>query len=76
MFGGTGGDARAGHRPRPGPVAHHWLNGRKRGPLAQFVVGTVDQVLFAGLDSRHLMLRHLGLAGKVVIINECPAYDV
>jgi CRISPR-associated endonuclease/helicase Cas3 len=39
-------------------IAHHWLRGRKKGPLAQFVIGTVDQVLFAGLKSRHLMLPH------------------
>lgn len=57
-------------------VAHPWLHGRKRGPLAQFVVGTIDQVLFAGLRSRHLVLRHLGLAGKVVVVDEVHSYDV
>ncbi|WP_240119594.1 CRISPR-associated helicase Cas3' [Streptomyces sp. MUM 2J] len=56
-------------------VAHAWLRGRKRAMLASFVVGTIDQLLFAGLKSRHLALRHLAVAGKVVVIDEVHAYD-
>ncbi|MFD4415651.1 CRISPR-associated helicase Cas3' [Streptomyces sp. NPDC058476] len=56
-------------------VAHTWLRGRKRAMLASFVAGTVDQLLFAGLKSRHLALRHLAVAGKVVVIDEAHAYD-
>ncbi|MGW2826502.1 CRISPR-associated helicase Cas3' [Streptomyces sp. NPDC001443] len=56
-------------------VAHAWLRGRKKAMLASFVAGTVDQLLFAGLKSRHLALRHLAVAGKVVVIDEAHAYD-
>ncbi|MEU9748395.1 CRISPR-associated helicase Cas3' [Streptomyces niveus] len=58
-----------------GLVAHAWLRGRKKAMLSSFVAGTVDQLLFAGLKSRHLALRHLAVAGKVVVIDEAHAYD-
>ncbi len=64
------------HDPEHTVVAHSWLSGRKKSQLANFVIGTIDQVLFTALKSRHLMLRHLAVAGKVVLLDEVHAYDV
>ncbi|MBK8460676.1 MAG: hypothetical protein IPL43_11250 [Micropruina sp.] len=52
-----------------------WMRGRKRAGLANHVAGTIDQGLFAGLKAKHVVLRHLALAGKVVVIDEVHASD-
>lgn len=57
-------------------VPAEWFLGRLRGLLNPFVVGTIDQLLFAATRSRHVMLRMAGLTGKVVILDEVHAADV
>ncbi|MBF6063508.1 CRISPR-associated helicase Cas3' [Nocardia terpenica] len=52
-----------------------WLLGAKRGLLAPWAIGTIDQVLLAGMRGRHNMVRMLGLAGKVLVVDEVHAYD-
>lgn len=56
-------------------VASQWTAGRKKGLLSNFGVGTIDQVLMLALQVRHSMLRHVALAGKVIIVDEAHAYD-
>lgn len=58
-----------------GVIASQWMSGRKKGVLSTFVVATVDQVLLMALQAKHSMLRHVGLAGKVIVIDEVHAYD-
>ena len=55
--------------------ASHWLRSRGRGLLAPISVGTIDQALMGVLPLRRNALRHLGLVGKTVVVDEAHAYD-
>lgn len=53
-----------------------WLaDNRKKALLAEVGVGTLDQTLLSVLPARHQSLRLLGLAGKVLLVDEVHAYD-
>lgn len=52
-----------------------WFNNTKRGLLAPFAVGTIDQALMAAMNVKHGFVRAFGLAGKVVILDEVHSYD-
>lgn len=56
-------------------IAAEWFTHRKRALLAPFGVGTVDQALLAALQTRHVFVRHFGLAHKTIIVDEVHAYD-
>ena len=56
--------------------AASWLLPMRRGLLSNYAVGTVDQAMMSVLLVKYGALRLLGLAGKVLIIDELHAYDV
>ncbi|MCB1704623.1 MAG: CRISPR-associated helicase Cas3' [Halioglobus sp.] len=61
-----------GEDGRPGGS---WFSQAKRGLLAPFAVGTIDQALMAAMNVKHGFVRAFGLAGKVVILDEVHTYD-
>lgn len=52
-----------------------WLRPLRKAMLAESGVGTVDQAMMAALQIRYGCLRMLGLAEKVLVIDEIHAYD-
>ncbi|MFH1394657.1 MAG: CRISPR-associated helicase Cas3', partial [Candidatus Omnitrophota bacterium] len=58
-----------------GSPGQSWFNNAKRGLLAPFAVGTVDQALMAVMNVKHGFVRTFGLAGKIVILDEVHSYD-
>ncbi len=58
-----------------GLIAHEWFTKSKRGFLAPFAVGTVDQSLLSVMQVRHGPVRLYGLADKTLIFDEVHAYD-
>ncbi|WP_295103001.1 CRISPR-associated helicase Cas3' [uncultured Candidatus Kuenenia sp.] len=58
-----------------GSPGHSWFNSSKRGLLAPFAVGTIDQALMAVMNVKYGFVRTFGLAGKVVILDEVHSYD-
>ena len=58
-----------------GVTASSWFTARKRGLLAPFGVGTIDQALLSVLTVKHFFVRLFGLAGKMVVLDEVHAYD-
>ena len=60
---------------KEGEPGHSWFAPAKRGLLAPFAVGTLDQALMAAMNVRHGFVRAFGLAGKVVILDEVHTYD-
>ena len=59
----------------PEVSAAEWFLPKKRGLLAPFGVGTIDQALLSVLQTKHFFVRLFGLAQKTVIIDEVHAYD-
>lgn len=58
-----------------GNPGRSWFSQGKRGILAPFAVGTIDQALMAVMNVKHGFVRTFGLAGKVVILDEVHSYD-
>lgn len=58
-----------------GLIVSEWMEKSKLKLCPNFVVGTVDYLLRIALKHNHIMLDHIGIAGKVVILDEIHSFD-
>jgi CRISPR-associated endonuclease/helicase Cas3 len=73
LYPSSRGDAEADEHVRAG---RSWFASAKRAILAPFGVGTIDQALLGIVAAKHFFVRQLGLAGKIVILDEVHTYDL
>lgn len=58
-----------------GGTINQWLDEHGASHMAPVSVTTIDQLLYSTIPSWHVGMRHLGLAGRVVVIDEVHAFD-
>lgn len=57
-------------------VSDYLFESSRLGLFNQYIVGTIDQLLYSILPNKFFILRLLSLAGKVLILDEVHMYDV
>jgi len=57
-------------------AATDWFASSKRGLLAPFAVGTIDQALMSVIAVKHFFIRQFALSNKVIILDEVHSYDL
>lgn len=57
-------------------AAEDYFVGGKRGLLAPYASGTIDQALVGALRAKHGFVRLFALAGKSIVVDEVHAYDI
>ena len=55
--------------------AQLWTASKRKGLLSHFAVGTIDQAMLGAMRCKYNFLRLVGLASKVLIIDEIHSYD-
>lgn len=56
-------------------VVSDWMEKRKLRLCPNFVIGTIDSLLQSVLKHNHVMMDHIGMAGKVIVLDEIHSYD-